>query len=542
MISPEDIATHKIESTFAQWKELALKSLKGKPLEKYLDVSSLEGISKSILFEHSDRAVDLLTYPDTQERVQFYDLKKYSKDHFELDKELGINKFIFQVQKEKIDLSYLPTQNTHLHVQLSNDEFIKNYLGEDIAKNIAIDVNDLIFKDFSNEIDRVLKLNAKTKFLIDLSHVHNAGGSVVQELTYALCLYARLLEKEISPSLIEFRVSTHSELFLNIAKLKTLRYLAELICEQAGSELNITIHATNSLREQTLYDPWNNILRNCTSTLAQVMGGANSVSTRSYDYLFSKLTFEKPSLLAHRYAIQTLNILFEESNIEKTNDPAKGAFYIEKLIENLASASWESFLNWRERSFLENTKDFAIEVAAIGKQRRKEVRTRKKVITGVNDYADPTQRIEDLYKKKWKPIEMQFGHFPLRRLAFEFENLRINNELSEKKEKVVIITRGKLAQINARLNFIQNIFDTVALDYDVINEADINEKIKNDLNKYSAIVFCAIDDEYADFISTIEHPNKVIAGKVDSLKDKTQFLHMGMDVYSFVSQFIKEVE
>ena len=284
MISPKDIAAQEINGNFDSWKDLATKSLKGKPLEKYLEISSLEGIDKSIFYAESAGEIELKTYPLKQIRTQFYDLKKYSKEHFEQDCELGLEKFIMQVQGDKLEHAYLAQDKTHFHVQLAKNSCIENYQGQ----NISIDVNDLIFKDFEAEVTRVQRVNPSAKFLIDLSHIHNAGGSVVQEITYALSLYANLLECDVASEKIEFRVSCHSELFLNIAKLKALRYLCERMLEQAGQELIIEIHATNSLREQTLYDPWNNILRNSTSTMAQIMGGANSISTRSYDYLFSK--------------------------------------------------------------------------------------------------------------------------------------------------------------------------------------------------------------------------------------------------------------
>tara|TARA_B100001971_G_scaffold152968_1_gene142180 strand:+ start:9988 stop:11607 length:1620 start_codon:yes stop_codon:yes gene_type:complete len=538
VISPKDIAAQENNGNFDSWKDLATKSLKGKPLEKYLEISSLEGIDKSIFYAESAGEIELKTYPLKQIRTQFYDLKKYSKEHFEQDCELGLEKFIMQVQGDKLEHAYLAQDKTHFHVQLAKNSCIENYQGQ----NISIDVNDLIFKDFEAEVTRVQKVNPSAKFLIDLSHIHNAGGSVVQEITYALSLYANLLECDVASEKIEFRVSCHSELFLNIAKLKALRYLCERMLEQAGQELIIEIHATNSLREQTLYDPWNNILRNSTSTMAQIMGGANSISTRSYDYLFSKLTIEKPSLLAHRYATQTLNILFEESHIEAIHNPTKGSFYIDSICHALIKASWESFLNWRERSFLNSAKDFAIEVEAIAKLRRNEVRTRKKVITGVNDFADPEQTIEKLYSKKWRPVELNFGYFPLRRLAYEFESLRISNELSDKKEKVAIYCRGELAQINARLNFIQNIFDTTVIPYKVIDNQDLGN-----LDEFSALVLCAPDDMYQDFLSDLKEQKVAarrlfIAGGFKSDDLKHENLQMGMDIYSFVQSFIKEEE
>ena len=47
---PQVAAGYEINGNFDSWKDLATKSLKGKPLEKYLEISSLEGIDKSIFY------------------------------------------------------------------------------------------------------------------------------------------------------------------------------------------------------------------------------------------------------------------------------------------------------------------------------------------------------------------------------------------------------------------------------------------------------------------------------------------------------------
>lgn len=530
MITPENIASQEYQANFESWKQFATDSLKGKSLEHYLKNNSIEGIEKSIFY---DAPKDFIcsSYPQEQVKVQFYDLKKYSEEFYKEDQELGLSQFIFQLQENPKDLSYLNKNNTFLHLQKATDEMLNACDGF----NVFIDVNDLIFKSFEEEITRVLSKNNSANFLIDLSHVHNAGGSVVQELTYGISLFAALLERGVKTSQICLRVSCHSEIFLNIAKLKSLRYLLERMCDQACEEYTFSIHGTNSLREQTLYDPWSNMLRNCSSTMAQILGGANTISTRSFDYLFARLTVEKPSPLGHRYAAQTLNILFEESHLDQIVDPTKGSFYIDNIATEITIKVWESFLNWRERNFLESAKDFSIEVAAISKSRTVEIRKRKKVITGVNDYADPTQTIKSLYNKDWQPVELNFGFFPLRRLAREFEMLRIENEFTENKKNVLILTEGKLSKINARLNFIKNVFDTASIPYEV---KDFVNDIKT--TDYAKTVLCAPDEAYEGLIKQLPEQELCIAGKLNLNSEKITEIYMGMNVYEFNLSIISE--
>jgi methylmalonyl-CoA mutase len=272
--------------------------------------------------------------------------------------------------------------------------------------------------------------------------------------------------------------------------------------------------------------------------MAQILGGANFVSTRPYDYLFSRLTVEKTNSLAYRYGIQTLNILFEESHLDKVMDPSSGSFVVNNLIQSIIKNTWQSIMNWEERDLLKNAKDFAIEVSAIAKARREEVKLRKKVITGINNFANPDQTIESLYKKSWKPVELSFGHFPLRRLAYDFENLRINYEFCENKKKGLILTIGNLAQINARLNFVQNILDIVALDYDI---KGIDEELSQ---AYDFLILVGQDEDYSQYIAKeFNASQKFIAGKKSKAnidRDDYQEVFNGMNVFELLENLLEE--
>lgn len=530
MLNFDEIVSRSSNGDFNSWSQSLEKILKGKDTSQIISPNNLEGIKKEI-FTDKSFDIHLNSFPTKIKKIQFIDLKKYNEELQSIDQELGIDNITFQV-REKLDLENIPT-NSILHILNPTDEIIehsKDYIS-------YIDVNSLLFKDIRLDIERVRDLNDKARFVIDLSHIHNAGGSLVQELTYAIHLYKALLNEEIKNEDIAFRVSCDSQLFLNIAKLKSLRYMIETICEQNKIEDFPVIVGTCSLREQTLYDPWNNILRNTTSSMAQILGGVNFVSTRPYDYLFARLTVEKPSALAYRYGIQTLNILFEESHLSKVLDPSEGSYIVNNLIQEILKSTWESILNWEERDLLFNAKDFSIEVSAIARARKEEVKKRSKIITGINNYANPEQSIESLYKKSWKPVELNFGHFPLRRLAYDFENLRISYEFSEKKKRALILTSGKLANVNARLNFIQNILDITALDYDI---KDINEERAND---YDILILVAQDEDYKNIInSDFKEEKKYIAGKKSLAQiDSDDFgeIFNGMNVFEFLTELLE---
>jgi len=531
VIRYDSIVSHNVEDDYASWLKFMESSLKAKDPSDVLNISTLEGVDKKIFYDKSHQ-YELSSYPSQIQKLQFIDLKKYSPELKAVDDELEIQNFIFQI-REPLDLN-LVKENATLYILNPTDEIIK----ESKKYTTYVDVNSLLFKDFKLDVERVREINPNARFVIDLSHIHNSGGSVTQEMTYGICLYKALLEEGIENESIALRVSVDSMLFLNIAKLKSLRFLIEKISQEFNLEGTPFIVGTNSLREQTLYDPWNNILRNSTSSMAQILGGADFVSCRPYDYLFSKLTIENPSPLAYRYARQTLNILLEESHLTKVLDPSLGSHYIENIMHNLIKNSWISILNWDERNFLENAKDFAKAVEAIGKARLKEVRNRKKVITGVNQFAASDQNIESLYKKKWRLVELSFGFFPLRRVASEFEMLRVNYEFSEDKVSALIVTHGELAKINARLNFVQNIFDLIGLEYTVKSLEDINGKDRES----DLITLCAMDDDYSDLIAKDFQAEMIlIAGKkknINNAPDNYIEMFNGMDVYKVLEQIV----
>ena len=174
---------------------------------------------------------------------------------------------------------------------------------------------------------------------------------------------------------------------------------------------------------------------------------------------------------------------------------------------------------------------------AIAKRRIEEVRARKKVVSGVNDFADPQQTIQSLYMKNWKPVELEFGFFPLRRIAYEFESLRLSNESKMNKNKVLILTHGSLAKINARLNFIKNIFDTAVIPYEV---KEYDKSITT--NEYSRTILCAVDDDYQELLSHFNDINVCIAGKLNLQQENITEIFMGMNIFSFTQAIVEEVQ
>ena len=75
------------------------------------------------------------------------------------------------------------------------------------------------------------------------------------------------------------------------------------------------------------------MLKSTTASLAAVLGGCNSLTVYAED----------DSLMMNRIARNISSVLREESYIDKVADATSGAYAIEKMVDEIAKASWLDF-------------------------------------------------------------------------------------------------------------------------------------------------------------------------------------------------------
>ncbi len=183
------------------------------------------------------------------------------------------------------------------------------------------------------------------------SHVfHNAGANAVQELAFVVATAVENLDKltDLGLSLeqiiakIEFSVSVGTNYFVEIAKLRALRYLWSKVLESFNCSLLINdcqIHCqTSSFFESTL-SPYTNMLRATTEAMSAVMGGCDALTVLAYDSVLG----EQNSALGERIARNVSILMREEAHLDKIIDPAAGAYYIENLTYQLSIEAWTLF-------------------------------------------------------------------------------------------------------------------------------------------------------------------------------------------------------
>jgi len=243
------------------------------------------------------------------------------------------------------------------------------------------------------------QLPLATTALVSTEAIHHAGADAVQELAIALSTGARYLRAleaaglsiEDAADQIVFQLQVGSDVFVEIAKLRTARRLWCRILEASGVESpRMTLHAQTAWRSMTARDPWVNMLRATVAAFAGAAGGAQAFTVRPFDAAVSH-----PDDFARRIARNTQLILRDESQLHRVIDPAGGSFYVENLSEELGAAAWSELQSLEAAggvgaALLEGS--LQRRLAETAAERRNRIARRKLPITGVSEFPHLEER------------------------------------------------------------------------------------------------------------------------------------------------------
>lgn len=411
--------------------------------------------------------------------------------------------------------------------------------------------------------------------------LNDAGAYSYQELGFSLSygnqLLGALIEKGVAPSLaakkIKFEFGVGSNYFMEIAKFRAARWLwAEIVnaynppcpphitCDNTAEDgtcrcaAKMNIHASTSRFNQSLYDPYVNMLRTQTEAMSATIGAVDSLTVRPFDE-----AFETPTEFAERIAVNQQLLLKEEAHFDKVTDPASGSYYIETLTVSLAEQAWKLFLETEEKGFYEALKAGFVQdaVAASSQARFNAVANRKEILLGTNQYPNFT---ETMAEKITDPKDHSCGcgsvdktelkPLVIRRLSEQFDALRLATEKSGKTPKVFMLTIGNLAMRLARSQFSSNFFACAG--YRIIDNngfPTVEEGVAAARNAGAdVVVLCSSDDEYVEYAPKAFDLLKggkevfVVAGApacMDELKAHgiEHFIHVRSNVYETLKAF-----
>ena len=520
------------EATLSEWEQVAIKSLKGKSLES-LSTQTLEEIILKPLYSLADMEVISSTQTSAirsaKESAEWLIAQKATGNSSEdilmdIKDSLAKGNNIIQYkleshhQWEKAQLEELTSLFEHHPVLLDitvDPSFIHNF------KTIKGAVKGAVITEVPG--------TARTIYL-DGTAIHQAGGDAISELVSVLLqadhfAQKNSIQKITEKAFVQFSVDTN--FFMEIAKIRAFRVLWKAFGEAYEQENigAIPVHAETSLRSFSALDATVNILRAANSTLASVLGGADSVTSYPHDILTSVNPTSK------RIARNMQLVLKEETHIQRVIDASGGSYYIETLTKQLVEKAWGLFIKlMKEDSFESATAKLNERATIKWEEQLATLATRKKSLIGTNVYANPDDSL--IFKVN------ETGY---KRLAEPFEQLRqafLNNPL-----KTAIFPSGLLKDYKARMDFVNGYLTSIGLKTTIAPENlkpfDLQKWIDENAIDYG--VFVGNDEQSAGLVPALLNENITIpldvAGKFEEYDD---WLEAGLNGRIFAGQSLFE--
>jgi len=183
-------------------------------------------------------------------------------------------------------------------------------------------------------------------FLASGRVAHEAGGSIGQELAFAAASAVALVKAAVEAGMTAEQalrgtvlgVAVDQEYFDSLAKVRALRLMWRSLSRAFGAETPAVIEARSSRRMLSARDPWPNLLRLTAAGFAGAVGGADAVVLDG----FSRAS-GRPDAFARRQARNTQLVLMEEAHVGRVDDPAAGSWFLDQRTRELAEAGWAEF-------------------------------------------------------------------------------------------------------------------------------------------------------------------------------------------------------
>ena len=266
---------------------------------------------------------------------------------------------------------------------------------------------------------------------IDATLYQNAGANMVQQLAYTLAHvneYFNRIPVISQPIVIEVAVGTNY--FFEIAKLRALRLLFNLVAKEYNHNLECHLLVSPTKRNKTLYDYNVNMLRTTTECMSAILGGADAIANLPYDSLY-----HKDNEFGDRIARNQLLVLKNESYFDKVNNPADGSYYIETLTIQLAEKALTLFKDIEANGgFLKQLNEGIIKrkIQESADKEQELFDSGKEVLLGTNKYPNKDDKMKqdlELFPfVKVKPRKTLITPIIEKRLAEKVEQERLDLE------------------------------------------------------------------------------------------------------------------
>ena len=234
-------------------------------------------------------------------------------------------------------------------------------------------------------------------------HIREAGSTAVQELAFTLAdglgyveaALARGLDIDAFAPRLSFFFDIHNDFFEEIAKLRAARriwatVMRERFRAKRPESMRLRTHTQTAGVSATAQQPLNNVARVALQALAAVLGGAQSLHTNSYDEVLALPTEEAVTV-----ALRTQQIIAEETGVPLTVDPLGGAYFMERLTDQMEAQAMDYIRKIDELGGIVRAIDLGYpqqEIADAAYRYQLMDDRGQKTVVGVNKYVMPEEK------------------------------------------------------------------------------------------------------------------------------------------------------
>lgn len=285
------------------------------------------------------------------------------------------------------------------------------------------------FETLNNLVKRE---NSLSLISVNSALYQNSGATIVQQIAYTLAHANEYFNHvELSkPQTLVLEIAVGTNYFFEIAKLRAIRLLFNLIASEYNQNWNCHLVVTPTKRNKTLYDYNVNMLRTTTECMSAILGGADTIANLPYDALY-----HKDNEFGDRIARNQLLILKNESYFDKVNNPSDGSYYIESLTQQLADKALVLFKDIEANGgFLKQLNEGIIKrkIQESADKEQDLFDSGKEILLGTNKHANKDDRMKhdlELFPfVKIKPRKTLITPIIEKRLAEKIEQERLEKE------------------------------------------------------------------------------------------------------------------
>ena len=365
----------------------------------------------------------------------------------------GAESIRFTIEDETIAieklLEKLPLESTPIffHLNFISIDFVQKiesiatkrkaaiYCNIDPIGHIAKEGNWFITSEKNNfeTLNNLVKRgNSLSLISVNSALYQNSGATIVKQIAYTLAHANEYFNHiELSkPQTMVLEIAVGTNYFFEIAKLRAIRLLFNLIAKEYNQNWNCHLVVTPTKRNKTLYDYNVNMLRTTTECMSAILGGANTIANLPYDALY-----HKDNEFGDRIARNQLLILKNESYFDKVNNPSDGSYYIESLTQQLADKALVLFKDIEANGgFLKQLNEGIIKrkIQESADKEQDLFDSGKEILLGTNKHANKDDRMKhdlELFPfVKIKPRKTLITPIIEKRLAEKIEQERLEKE------------------------------------------------------------------------------------------------------------------